>query len=98
MLPIKQFSRHLVTGLVACLALLFGMPLFVPAVRALDQVSLQLKWKHQFQFVGYYAAIEKRFYRESGLDVEVREGGPDVDAMKAVEEGKADFGVCTTSA
>ena len=70
----------------------------MPAARALDQVSLQLKWKHQFQFSGYYAALEKGFYREAGLDVDVREGGPDVDAMKTVEEGKADFGVCTTSA
>ena len=26
------------------------------------------------------------------------EGGPDVDAMKAVQNGKADFGVCTTNA
>ncbi|MGJ4946100.1 ABC transporter substrate-binding protein [Bradyrhizobium sp. HKCCYLS1011] len=70
----------------------------MPVARALDQVSLQLKWKHQFQFSGYYAALEKGFYREAGLDVDVREGGPDVDAMKTVEEGKADFGVCTTSA
>src|ERR1700756_3955812 len=64
---------------------------------ALDQVSLQLKWKHQFQFAGYYAAIEKGFYRENGLEVEIREGGPGVDAGTEVAYGAADFGVCTTS-
>ena len=78
-------------GLLVCLILLFVAP-----ASALDHVSLQLKWKHQFQFAGYYAALEKGFYRENGLDVEIREGGPDIDAMKAVEDGKADFGVCTT--
>jgi class 3 adenylate cyclase/ABC-type nitrate/sulfonate/bicarbonate transport system substrate-binding protein len=62
-----------------------------------DRVSLQLKWLHQFQFAGYYAALDQGFYRNAGLDVDIREGGPDVDAREAVEEGKADFGVCTTS-
>jgi hypothetical protein len=64
---------------------------------ALDQVSLQLKWKHQFQFAGYYAALEQGFYRDAGLDVTIREGGPDIDAAEAVAGGKADFGVCSSS-
>jgi hypothetical protein len=34
---------------------------------ALDRVSLQPKWKHQFQFGGYYAALEQGFYRDAGL-------------------------------
>jgi ABC-type nitrate/sulfonate/bicarbonate transport system substrate-binding protein len=53
--------------------------LLITQAHALDQVSLQLKWKHQFQFAGYYAAVEKGFYRENGLEVEIREGGPGVD-------------------
>ncbi len=35
----------------------------------LDSVTLQLKWKHQFQFAGYYAAKEKGFYKDAGLEV-----------------------------
>ena len=77
---------------VACLTLLATFPAW-----ALESVSLQLKWKHQFQFAGYYAALEQGFYRDAGLDVEIREGGPNVDAAWAVAEGKADFGVCTSS-
>jgi hypothetical protein len=38
----------------ACLVLLASHP-----AAALEQVSLQLKWKHQFQFAGYYAALEQ---------------------------------------
>lgn len=39
---------------------------------------MQLSWKHQFQFAGYYAAIEKGFYKDEGLNVELVEGGPGV--------------------
>ena len=28
---------------------------------ALEHVELQLKWFHQFQFAGYYAAIEQGY-------------------------------------
>src|SRR5258705_11894352 len=59
---------------------------------ALDAVSLQLKWKHQFQFAGYYQALEQGFYRDAGLDVTIREGGPDIDVSEADAGGKAGFG------
>ncbi|HXS29804.1 MAG TPA: ABC transporter substrate-binding protein, partial [Steroidobacteraceae bacterium] len=52
--------------------------LFAPAAQALDKATLQLKWHHQFQFAGYYAAVEKGFYREAGLDVTIVPGGPKV--------------------
>ena len=66
----------------ACLVLLASHP-----VAALDQVSLQLKWKHQFQFAGYYAALEQGFYRDAGFDVNIREGGPDIDVTDTVATG-----------
>src|SRR6266852_2529251 len=66
-------------------------------VAALDQVSMQLKWKHQFQFAGYYAALEQGFYRAAGLDVTIREGGPGIDVAEMVASTKADFGVCNAS-
>ena len=69
-----------------------------PASQALDLVTLQLKWLHQFQFAGYYAALEKGFYRDAGLEVEIREGGPNVDAIDDVVNGGADFGVGTSGA
>src|SRR3981189_1190929 len=76
----------------ACVVLLASHP-----AAALDQVSFQLKWKHQFQFAGYYQALEQGFYRDAGLDVTIREGGPGIDVSEAVASGKADFGVCTAS-
>lgn len=60
-------------------------------------VTLQLRWLHQFQFAGYYAAMHKGFYREAGLDVTIRQGGPGVDPVGDVLAGKADFGVSNSS-
>src|SRR6266403_3139566 len=74
----------------ACLVLLASHP-----AAALDQVSMQLKWKHQFQFAGYYQALEQGFYRDAGLDVTIHEGGPGIDVAETVASGKADFGVCS---
>ena len=76
----------------ACMILLASHP-----AAALDPVSMQLKWKHQFQFAGYYAALEQGFYRAAGLDVTIREGGPGIDVAETVAGGKSDFGVCNAS-
>src|SRR5713226_3103597 len=76
----------------ACLVLLASH-----SAAALDQVSMQLKWKHQFEFAGYYAALEQGFYRAAGLDVTIREGGPGIDVAETVASGKADFGACNTN-
>jgi hypothetical protein len=60
----SQFAAAVNPGLLirlimaACLVSLASHP-----AAALDQVSLQLKWKHQFQFAGYYAALEQGFHR-----------------------------------
>jgi len=65
-----------------------------PTARSgLERVVLQLKWRHQFQFAGYYAALEQGYYREEGLDVELREAQPERDHMDAVLAGEAQYGV-----
>ncbi|MDO9269550.1 MAG: ABC transporter substrate-binding protein [Methylobacter sp.] len=66
------------------------------ASRPLQRVTLQLKWKHQFQFAGYYAALEKGYYRKQGLDVRILEGGPERPPVRTVINGGADFGVSNT--
>ncbi len=60
---------------------------------ALDQITLQLKWTHAFQFAGYYAALEKGYYQEAGLDVKILEASPEVDVVEIVGAGKAQYGV-----
>lgn len=63
------------------------------AAEPLQPLTLQLKWYHQFQFAGYYAALEQGYYRDAGFDVTIREGDPTRDPILDVVEGKADFGI-----
>ncbi|HDY86762.1 MAG TPA: transporter substrate-binding domain-containing protein, partial [bacterium] len=66
------------------------------ADRSMDQlelVTLQLRWFHQFQFAGYYAAKEKGFYAEEGLNVEFRVLDTSKDHIQSVLDGDADYGV-----
>lgn len=60
-------------------------------------VSLQLLWKHQFQFAGYYIAKEKGFYQEANLEVDIREFNNQVDLVEDVLAGKSDFAVGRSS-
>ena len=66
-------------------------------MHALEAVTLQLKWTHAFQFAGYYAAIEKGFYEQAGLSVNLLEAAPGTEPVKIVVDGKADFGVGASS-
>jgi ABC-type nitrate/sulfonate/bicarbonate transport system substrate-binding protein len=60
---------------------------------AVEKITLQLKWHHQFQFAGYYAAQSKGFYQQENLDVNIVEGGRNVPALKQVLEGAAQYGI-----
>lgn len=57
-----------------------------------EKVSIQLKWQHSFQFAGYYAAIEKGFYRDEELDVSLNEIAFDKDLVKQVIAGESEYG------
>lgn len=65
----------------------------ISATASPDKVILRLKWKHQFQFAGYYAALEKGYYKDAGLDVEIKEIDSGVDYINEVVEGAANYGV-----
>ncbi len=57
---------------------------------AADDVTLQLKWVTQAQFVGYYVAQDKGFYEEAGLNVTIKPGGPDIAPPQVIAGGGAD--------
>lgn len=56
-------------------------------------VSIQLKWLPQAQFMGYYVAAAKGYYEEVGLNVTITPGGGDIGETTAVNSGQVDFGV-----
>jgi polar amino acid transport system substrate-binding protein len=59
----------------------------------LEKVSVQLDWKYQFEYAGYIAAQEKGYYREAGLDVELREYRNGIDVVSEILSKKATYGV-----
>lgn len=87
----------LILAATLCAAAALGAGLWHGARRAeasivTGHVRLVLQWSPQAQFAGYYLALEKGFYREHGLDVEIIPGGPAIDSLAYVRDGKAEFG------
>jgi NitT/TauT family transport system substrate-binding protein len=56
-------------------------------------IKLQLQWFPQAQFGGYYAALDKGFYADEGLDVTILPGAVDIVPATVVAGGKAEFGI-----
>ena len=65
----------------------------VSAAGADTRITLQLKWLPQAQFMGYYVAAQKGYYKAEGLDVLVLPGGVDIIPEQQVFNGTADIGV-----
>jgi PAS domain S-box-containing protein len=87
-------------GLIVLINLLLHAPVLLwaedpPEASSADltPVTLQLKWKHQFQFAGYYAAKKQGYYREAGLDVTILEKETPRGTVPRVLNGEADFGI-----
>jgi len=59
----------------------------------LTKVTLQLKWVTQAQFAGYYAAVAQGYYKDAGLDVKIKIGGPSITPETVVVGKQADFGL-----
>jgi len=62
-------------------------------INGLDAVRLQLKGSHTFQFAGYYAAKEKGFYADHGLDVHILERNPKLSVFNQVVSNEVQYGV-----
>jgi NitT/TauT family transport system substrate-binding protein len=71
-------------------AALIAAGLCAAPAAAQDKLTLQLKWVAQAQFAGYFVAKERGFYKEAGLDVTIKPGGPDIAPPQIIAGGGAD--------
>ena len=90
--PAARGLRGLLHAVLLCAAALLS-----PAASALDKVTIQLKWEHQFQFAGFYAAQEQGYYRDAGLEVSLRELPRGAEPVHPVLAGEAEYGVGDTN-
>lgn len=63
----------------------------------LQKVTLQLKWLPQSQFMGYYVAAAKGYYKDEGIDIQILPGGSDIIPEQNVYNGVANIGVTWVS-
>jgi ABC-type nitrate/sulfonate/bicarbonate transport system substrate-binding protein len=79
----------------ALAALLAGMA----HAAAAEKLVLQLHGPAQFEFAGYYAALWNGYYKEAGLEVEIRPGAQrgqaSIDPTHELIESRAQFGTGT---
>lgn len=83
-------KKHIIYSIILLLSLFFPG---VADASDNEKVTLQLKWFHQFQFAGYYAAKEKGFYQNLGLDVDIKEKQIGLNNIEQVISGEAQYGV-----
>lgn len=74
-------------------ALVAGLPAFHRRANAqgLTKVSFQTGWLAQAEHGGPYQALANGYYKDNGLEVEIRPGGPQVNVMQLFLSGSSDF-------
>lgn len=74
-----------------------GLALFaVPGARvavpqSLDRVSFHTNWRAQAEQGGYYQAVAAGIYRRHGLEVDLRQGGPQIDPVRLMLTARVDL-------
>lgn len=84
----KRIVRLIVPFLLACTILL-------TSAQAKDEYNYRLKWLFNASVAGDIYADEYGYFEKAGLKVNVKEGGPEKNAIKELELGQAHFGVAS---
>jgi len=88
--PARLTRRHALATLAGGTALLAAPP-FVRAQGSLTKLSFQTGWLAQAEHGGLYQAQATGIYREHGIDLEIRQGGPQMNVVSLFVAGKSDF-------
>ena len=83
----KNVIRFLIISIILCQSILANS----------QKVSLQLEWKHQFEFAGFYAAVEKGYYEDIGIELEIKEFHDGINISQDVISGKSTFGISSSA-
>lgn len=79
--------------LIAVAAMAMGRP----PVLAADRVTFGTDWRAQAEHGGFYQALAKGFYKARGLDVVIRQGGPQINHAQLLAAGRVDFSLSSNS-
>jgi len=87
--------RAAVKGFATCAAGVF-LPLLSSCARdTKNRARLQQPWVNDAEFIGYFMAAKRGYYRDEGLAAENMEGGPDIVPELVTRKGNAE--ICLTT-
>ncbi len=75
-------------------ALLATTPL---RARAADPLAFGLDWRAEAEYGGFYQALATGLYQAAGLDVSIRQGGPQVNQTQFLLAGRLDAAIASNS-
>jgi NitT/TauT family transport system substrate-binding protein len=84
----RKAKNHMLPTCFLLLMTLFG----ATSVQADEKIVYRLKWLRNVSVVGALYAEDHQLFAKAGLQVEVKAGGPERDAIRELELGYADFG------
>jgi NitT/TauT family transport system substrate-binding protein len=92
-----EMNRHIkkATVFLFLFSICFSLMLSPPAVKAVETVNYRLKWLFNASVIGDIYADVQGHFKSQGLEVAVKEGGPERDAIRELELGYASFGVAS---
>jgi NitT/TauT family transport system substrate-binding protein len=73
-----------------------GLDLGAAEAAAPQKITFTLDFEYAGRHAYYFVALEKGFYREAGLDVDIVRGSGSADAIRAVGAGRAPLGFADT--
>ncbi|HYF59680.1 MAG TPA: ABC transporter substrate-binding protein [Burkholderiaceae bacterium] len=88
--PVPTPRRRALRG-AAALACAGLAPLGAARAQSLEKVTFATNWKAQAAHGGFYQALADGTYAKHGLEVEIRQGGPQVNNRPLLPAGRIDF-------
>jgi len=67
------------------------------SVKAIDRVSFGTDWRAQAEHGGFYQAVANGIYERHGIEVTIRQGGPQINHNQLMAAGRLDFSMAPNS-
>ena len=83
--------RFTLSTLLATLTI--GIALQAGSAQALDKVSFGTDWKAEAEYGGFYQAVATGIYKKHDLDVDLRQGGPQINHSQLLAAGRLEFNI-----
>ncbi len=90
-----SFMRRILAAL--CAVVLILSPAALRPAHAADKIAFGLDWLAEAEYGGYYQALARGIYARYGLDVTIRQGGPQVNQAQLLLAGTLDFTIAGNS-